>query len=371
MGYQVSRSGKQTWRLIFQKGQKEKRNIAKDSREAKELGFSTEFTYEEAKARADQLRDEKWVLEHAEKESKSKALFHRYQKLRSAFLTDKDADEFERIYIPEKRIAKPHWHTMQSIIVAVGIHPSYWYQQSSVIFQEFTKRKYSPNYCKKLLRYLNMWGYFLCVKQNKAWKDVENTSVFWKRKIADAYEKRIQRTSMESEPISPELLEEKRLKLSRENYNWIFISIQFGLRPREVDNLLSANVGLWKIEVSPEFGYVLHVFQQKLYERGIPREKCWKFVPTVLQGQIKAIGIIKSKNFKRPIGKQGKLFRDVFGRGFTAYGGRKNFVDMLRDQGYDLETVSRWAGHRSVRTTERDYSKSTKVFYRPPIKKAS
>jgi integrase len=165
------------------------------------------------------------------------------------------------------------------------------------------------------------------------------------------------------------MLRDVRLKIKKEHYNWIYISVAFGLRPREVENLRLKNDNLWRIQHDSEFKYVLHVFQEKLYERGITKEKCWKYIPCVMEEQIKVIEIIQNTEFKKPIGAGAKGFRHIFGGGFTAYGGRKNFVDMLRDLGYDLETVSKWAGHLSVKTTEASYSKNTGVFYRPPVNK--
>jgi len=366
MPYYVYKSGK-NWDLKFQQGKLNRYHVPKDSNEAKLAGFNSEMTYLEAYERAKQLQAETWIEEQARKEKKSRDVIEKYQKLKIAYLNHGEVQEFERIYLPEKKIRQPHWHTMKSIIINVGIHPSQWYKQSSLLYQEFIRRKYSPNYIKKLLRYLNIWGYFVCEKHNKAWKDVEFPAGSWKRKIADTYESRIKRASFESDPISFELLNDVRTKIKKEHYNWIFISIAFGLRPREVDNLKSLNANLWRIEKNKNFGYVLHIFQEKLYERGVSKEKAWKYIPCIMNEQIEAIELIKSKAFKKPIGAGAKGFRSIFGYGFTAYGGRKNFVDMLRNQGYDLETVSKWAGHLTVKTTEQSYSRNIGVFYRPPV----
>ena len=162
-------------------------------------------------------------------------------------------------------------------------------------------------------------------------------------------------------------MEAAKSKLKLEHYNWLLISTWFGLRPREVNNLLSDGIGFFEINPHEEHGFVLHIFQEKLYERGTSREKCWKLIPTYFLRQREVIEIIRSKKFKQPIAK---IIKKCFGEHYTAYGGRKNFVDMLRSHGFELEVASRWMGHLSVKTTEKSYSKVDALIYRPPEKLA-
>jgi integrase len=212
-----------------------------------------------------------------------------------------------------------------------------------------------------------MWGYFICAKQARAWRDIEPPDAFWIRKLEEACELRKGRIHDRSVSLTPTALENAKNKLETNHYNWLYVSVWFGLRPREINNLLKDNENLWYIDKDPKFGFILAVFQQKLYERGVAKEKCWKYIPTVFKEQKKAIILLLSKELKQPLAL---YLRRVFGDRVTAYGGRQNFVGFLRDSGYDLETTSKWMGHLSVKTTEKDYSRNTGVFYRPPVKKS-
>jgi len=362
MGYTIQKSG-HTYRILWQLGKRERRNVPKDSREAAELGFRPDMTATEAKKRAQQLSSERWAELHAKRAATTAAILQKYKKMRGAFLTDDDAEEFERAYLTEKNIARPHWNTMQRIIVDCATHPSQWYRLSSVIYSQFMKHRYSPAYCKKLLRYLNMWGYFICERQGKAWKDIETPPSKWARKIRDAFEKRIGCSGFRSLPLTPEKLAEAKSKMIPEHYKWLFISLWFGLRPREVDNLRKASVGVWRIDTTDSrFVAVLCIFQEKLYERGIQREDCWKYIPCCEPEQSEALKIIQAGEFKAPLNTRMKA---VIGERYTRYAGRQGFHELMRrGRGYDLEDVSKWLGHLTTATTQRSYPEIPKASFR-------
>jgi hypothetical protein len=368
MPYYAEKSGK-TWRLTWRLGKTESRSVNKKSDEARTAGFSPEMTYEQAKERAKQLQAEEWVKVDARKHARTKAITEKYKKLRSAFLTDADAEEFETTYLVEHKIQKTHWNTMQKIIVGCEMHPTAWFKRKSRLYAEFEKLHFSSNYAKKLLRYLNIWGYFLCEKQGRAFLKVPGLDGSWKNRL-EAH----RRTTGSSLPLSPELLKEKKDEIENPaHYNWLFISVWFGLRPREINNLKKPNPKLWYLRPNKEFGWVLSIFQEKLHERGVPESYCWKHIPTVFQEQRRVIEIIEKGSFEYPWGRGGKFMHNTFGRGFTHYAGRNNFSGMLRDAGYDRETRRHWMGHLSIKTTE-DYDRKTElenVFYTPPAPKKS
>ncbi len=360
MGYYVFKSGK-TWVLQWQQGKKDHRHINKKSEEAQMMGFRPELTYEQAKTRAKQLQAEEWVKEEAKKRARSKEITEKYRQLRSAFLTNEDAEEFEQKYLLEHKIQTSHWNTMQKIIIGVEIHPSEWFDQKNKLYAEFRKLNCSANYAKKLLRYLNIWGYFLCKKQNRAWMKVPGLDGAWRNKLEDK-----RRPGGPSKPLSPAQLEDKKKEMKEEHYKWLYLSVWFGLRPEEVDSLKAARGEFWDLQKNSELGWVLHVFQTKLFKRGVPKDDCWKFIPAVFPEQNRAIEYILEGRFARPTGEGGKFMRKLFGEGYTHYAGRNNFSGMLRDCGYDPETRRHWMGHLSVTTTER-YDRKTqrgKVFYR-------
>lgn len=367
MGFQVQKTGN-TYRLTYQDLKTARRNISKKSREAMAAGFRPDMTYEQARERVNQLRSQAALQREIGKEIRQRAKLEKGKLYRTAYLTDSDAAEFWEKWGTKKRMNPSHWTAVQKAIATVAIDPSDWFELSHKFYEHFVASGYSPAYVKKIKQYLNLYGYFYTKKYNKPWKDLDRPDGHWKSKMAGKYSSRIGgREDGSSEPISPELLESKRAQLTEHEYNWILISVWFGLRPEEVDQLLNDDPNLWKYE-----GGYLRVFQTKLQKRGVPISKCWKFIPTSLFPQQKAaLEVIRSKNFKRPVGKTGKKFREVFGKGYSAYGGRNNFVPMLRAEGYDKETCSEWMGHLSIKTTEKFYEGPKKPFYRPPVKKVA
>lgn len=361
MPYYVLKSG-DTWRLTWQEGKRIMRHVSKDSTEARQAGFRTEMTIDQAKSRAKQLQSENWVKREADKQARSKALLEKYRKLRGAFLTDSDAEEFEKNWLKEKNIRRSHWHTMQRILVDCATHPSEWYKRSSVLYEQFVKHRYSPAYCKKLLRYLNIWGYFLCERQNRAWKDVEAPAPSWSKKIRDAYEKRIGKSSFKSQPLTPALLDDAKPKLDRQHFNWLFLSLWFGLRPREVNNLRRDDASLWYIDTGDARFTVLAVFQEKLYERGIRKEDCWKYIPIVEPEQMEGLKIVRSGEFRAPLNKN---IQRIFAGQYTRYAGRQGFHDLMRRQrGHELEDVSKWYGHLTLSTTQRQYPDQPRASFK-------
>jgi hypothetical protein len=199
-----------------EKGNKNRRHISKNSDEFKKLGFNREMTRDEARGRAEQLRAELWVELQAKREARSKAVLEKYSKFRSAYLTDEDALEFEQKFLSEFKIQRPHWNTMQVIIVEVGIHPSEWFTEKSKLYDQLRKLRCSPNYAKKLLRYLNLWGYFLCKKQQRAWMKVSGMDGTWRNRL-EANRKE----GGQSKPLSPSYLENKRGDMKEEHYKVI------------------------------------------------------------------------------------------------------------------------------------------------------
>jgi hypothetical protein len=367
MPYYVQKSGKKSWRIKFQEGKSVSRNVPKLSHEAKIVGFRQEWSFDEARSHAIALQARDWVKEEARRQNVSKAILERYKRYRSAFLSDENAEEFEQTYLSEYKIKRAHWNTMQKIIVGVELHPSEWFEKKSKLYAQFKRLRFSPNYARKLLRYLNLWGYFLCKKEGKAWMKVPGLDGVWVNRLEDG-----RKPGGPSKPLSPSLLTSKAKEIPTISYNWLYLSVWFGLRPEEVDQLRKPNEKLWRLTKDEEFTWVLSVFQTKLHKRGVPIENCWKHLPCVFNEQVRGIEIIRSGEFKKPVGEGGKFMTVTFGTGFSYYAGRNNFSGLLRDAGYDLETRKHWLGHLSISTTEA-YDRKTmknKVFYRSPRKAA-
>lgn len=367
MGYFIQKSGKKSWQLIWRYGRERARNIQKGSHEALRLGFHKDLTFEQARALSRRLRAEDRVKRRTrDREARAYEQQEWRAQVRSAFLTDEDAELFEQLYLEENKIRPAHWSTMQKIIVGTEIHPSEWFERKSRVYEQFLKLRCSYGYAKKLLRYLNLWGYFVCKKHMRAWLPVPGMDGNWRNRLEAA-----RRPGGASLPLSPQMLEDKKAAMTKEHYRWLFVSVWFGLRPEEVDALNKSNEERWYITENPEFGYVLSVFQKKLYDRGVLPEDCWKHIPTVFKEQRTAIEYIKEGALVRPRGAGGKFMRTHFGPGYSHYAGRNYFSGLLREAGYDLETRKHWLGHLSIKTTEA-YDRKTQrgnVFYRVPVKK--
>lgn len=348
MPYYVCREGKSSWRLMHRQGAL-RRTVPKTSTEALEAGFQRGFGLEEAQGRAKQLKAEAWVKRHAERAHRESQLANKVRSLRNAFLREEDVLEFERLYLKEKRIRPTHWRTAQRIIYATETHPSEWFERPSLIYDLVVKRGYSRTYAQKLRRILNLWGYFLCKKQGRAWKDLEPPAIYWKVRLVDIKRhKSVTLGALES-AVLPE--EERR---------WVERCFWFGLRPQECD-LLATDPSKWAVVKAEGYEW-LEVLQVKLLERGVPEEKAWKRIPVWTAEQKRIVGEL-GLPAKRPTVF---AFKSAFA-GLTPYGLRQGFSDWLREQPeIDLERRSAYLGHLSTRTTEQSYTDKTKRL--PPKK---
>ena len=155
--------------------------------------------------------------------------------------------------------------------------------------------------------------------------------------------------------ITPAQLDSVKKLLSVVNYNWLFISAWFGLRPLEIDNL--KNEGMWRLEENMRGMIVLWVCQAKIF--ALPPEERWKSIPPLFSEQKTALEILVSGKFRRPIPK---TMRNRFGEGVTLYGGRKGFSDLMLSLGQKLENISVWMGHSTLKRTWASY-KDRKRFH--------
>ena len=158
-----------------------------------------------------------------------------------------------------------------------------------------------------------------------------------------------------SRPLSPIQLDSVSGKLNRRNFNWLYLSVWFGLRPMEVDHLKHAE--FWRIEVLPAGRKVLWVYQTKII--ALPPEDRWKPIPILFEQQEFGLRIIESRNFRRPIMK---TMRRHFGRGTCLYAGRKGFSDLMLSKGHSLTNISIWMGHSTLDRTWRSY-KQRRVYH--------
>jgi integrase len=156
-----------------------------------------------------------------------------------------------------------------------------------------------------------------------------------------------------SGPISPVALELKKGIIRTELYNWIYLSVWFGLRPKEVDNLHEEN--FWRVEKLWNGRRVLWVYQTKVI--ALPEEDRWKPIPILYAQQEEGLNILNTNNFKRP---WAKTVRFHFGKDVTLYGGRKGFTDLMLAKGHTIENISIWMGHSTINRTWKSYKNRRK-----------
>jgi tyrosyl-tRNA synthetase len=123
----------------------------------------------------------------------------------------------------------------------------------------------------------------------------------------------------------------------------------------EVDNLKLGDRA-WYL-AQQEGHTVFACYQWKLVS--VPREKRWKFIPVLFAEQERAIEIIRSGNFKRPLPK---FIKKHLAKNANTYGGRKGFESLMRSKGRTFTEAQAWLGHASIETTWKSYRDQKKVF---------
>lgn len=330
-------------------------------------GFNSNMNVDQAKEVARSLNAQAEVKRWSETKVKIRERLEKENTIESAFLPQVLVEEFEQKIlfakiargsndVKFKNKVESHWRTVKKIIREVALPPKEWNESDFLFFNLFVERQMSPSYVQKVLRLLNEWGFFLSRREEKPFLPIPAPRGAQAQRIADAYfDKTPNGEGQASDPLTPEMLEKQKSHLLEENYNWLFLSVWFGLRPFEIDGLKNSNN--WKLDNNGRRA-LLRVYQPKLIT--VPRADRWKVIPVKYPQQERAVSIIKTGQFRRPIYK---VMHRWFGEGVTLYGGRKNFTDMMLDKNEKLEQISLWLGHRNIDRTWRDYKDRQKTDY--------
>lgn len=372
MPYQIRKhftrkDGTESWRIIWETTKDDKRTQRHvPKKEWLAIGFSTSMTIDEAKARAKQLNSAAWLKRQERIRQEISLRLVKEDKIESAFLPEPFVQQFEHEVlfkrfgrgdhkIVERKKLTSHWRAVRRLIRKVNLSPSDWADQPETLYNYFREIKASPSYTQKLIRMMNLWGYFLSKKTAQPFLPLENPRGYEKEQIADAFYDK-DHSSKISEPITPQQLESAKSRLSLEHYNWLYISVWFGLRPNEIQQLAMPDT--WKVEHTPDIK-ILHVYQSKL--RSVSRDRRWKVLPILYNEQESALKIIQSGQFKKPLAK---TVRKWVNPKATTYGGRKGFTDLMLGFGQQFEHISLWLGHTSIETTWRKYKDKLRVHYK-------
>jgi hypothetical protein len=247
------------------------------------------------------------------------------------------------------------WRAAQKTIVKVGIEPTNWFYHQDYFYDSFCENQYSVGYIQSILGMINLWGHFITRKLCQPFSPIRYPKGYERQRLLEAFYQKKSHHRVPSQSITPEHLAMIEGRINIKNFNWLCISIWFGLRPQEIDQLNQAS--MWKIEILPTGRKILWVFQTKII--ALPPEDRWKPIPIIFDEQHFALKMILDKNFKRPLTK---TIQKHIGPGHDTYGGRKGFVDLMLSKNQSLENISIWMGHSTLGRTWRSY-KNKRVYH--------
>jgi hypothetical protein len=249
------------------------------------------------------------------------------------------------------------WTAAQKLILHLKLDPSEWFDSAFNFYDYFFEKARSLSYISKVLRFTNLWGYFLCRRLGLPFLPVPTPNGYERNRILDAYFRKLDGKRRRSEPITPDQLTQAKRKLKAKHYQWIYLSVWAGLRPLEIDQL--KDKAHYLIKKLSDGTLVLWVYQTKLVS--LPPWERWKLIPLLFPEQNAIPNIIRKGAFERP---NFKVMKKHFGKDTGLYGGRKGFTDLMLERSQSLESISQWMGHSSIERTWKNYKNRRRTHYR-------
>lgn len=369
-------SSKGTWSLYYQtfhENKKSQESVVKLAYE--ELGFRTDMTLDEAKARVKQLNAERKI--DREKIRKSAKRVIELKLIDKTLFPPEHVNAFmERLsdenFGSDEHLQKifSHFNFIQKMLLELKItSPSEYRDESKRIYKYFVKKKVSVNYGARLISLLNRWGKFISKIRGQFFDEVSVPKGRERSAIADAQRTKSGKNSelgvrMPSDPLTPEILQKMKSKVSEEVYRWLYLTVWLGLRPDEADSVVNKkSVKITFDEINKV--NVISIYQSKLMS--ISEDLRWKHIPVIFKEQEKCLDIIETGNIHRP---HPKTIRKHSGSDrITCYGGRKGFVDLCLDRNQEVTDISMWLGHKDSSITMRVYKQRQIVRFNPVDKR--
>lgn len=366
MGFVVKKHSKHNYRLVEESWTP----VRKESTVAREaypaLGFRYDMTLEEARLRASQINrqnqiDSKKIAATSKRISDDKKIDEAFlpEFLTAGFeaeLNETYSDNTERLNNLLKQ-----WVIVKKMISHLALDTQKFYDERAKFHNYYKSKKWSPDYIKKLNRLTNLYGQFVSRKTNQFYKDIPRISSNLKEKIFELREKETGLKTAADPLLWTDLYNSKSTFENRElvfQWNWLFIGLWLGLRPKEIDSLV--NTKSWYVEKDKEKNImVLYVYQSKLV--GLSKDKRWKPIPLYFDEQKEAYKLITNLQFERPLNK---TLKKIFKTKIESYSPRKGFSDLMLGLGFSLEDVSIFLGHADISMTWKHY-KNKKVFTLP------
>lgn len=357
------------WRLIVEDYTHGKRRDIYPRREDyARYGLDAADSYERAKEKLTVVRAANQVERTLERRAKIEHRLKKEDMKESAWLPRPLYRRFLE-WLQERRVwdnipskTESHLRAMRKLILDVNVDPSEWPERPEKIYRWFLKNKLSLSYLDKVLPLLNEYGYYYCRELKKPFVPVNTPRGDVARRIDDANHEDRDGSQSASLPMDPLAHLPKLEPLGDARMRWVRLSLYFGLRPSEVDELEPLNKGrIWEAKKDEHGVWVLHFYQRKLVR--IARERRWKRIPCILKEQADLIQeILHEMPIERPYHYN---LSDALGPGHGLYAGRKGFEKLMRGKGQKNDNVSRWLGHQDIRTTEQHYREAEAVEYDP------
>jgi integrase len=347
------------WRLFlveYENSKRTRRHISVN--EYPRLGLSKDMPIETARDVARSLNARHRIIkEEAIRKSSLINLKDRRRRV-YAVLPKALVEEFEKELVSfqdpgqlKANKALSHWERVKTLLVDLQLTGSDTHSRRDEIYRYFAHAKISFDYARKLVNILNRWTEFLARKAGTFFIPLKAPTGTARERIVDTYFDEKGR-GKESTALTIQMLALAKTRLTASQYNWLALSLWFGLRPSEVDSLTKPE----QFKISVQQGYkVLEIFQKKL--SGIARSRRWKRVPVIFDEQGAALSALP--DIRRPLVKTLKKHLDA---GLTCYGGRKGFTDLMLERGQDFHAISQWLGHQSIDRTWRNYKDKEKLL---------
>jgi hypothetical protein len=355
MGYYVRKTRSGGWRLqliSYAKGTIRTQNIP--PHRLAEHDFTPSMSIEEASKLKEAKNKAIDARRHAQKRENITRRLETETAIIGAAFPLELLREFETDVLRPGTKTKYTWLITKRMLAAVNTDPLHWAERSHKFYEYCITESYSYSYFQKLVAHANEWGKFVCKRRGLFWDPIPLPTGHYRDRIQTAHEKKGKPT--ESDPLTPEELESKRSELLPKQYNWLKISIWFGLRPYEIERLHEPpGPKTWSITTIAGVP-VLKVYQTKLV--GAKTEKRTKVIPCLEPEQREALELVRARDHERPLAKTLKRvfanFRKQFG--VKLYAGRKGFIAlMVGRRGHKFQNVSAWLGHQTMDRTYRDY----------------
>ncbi|MBI3336141.1 hypothetical protein HYZ98_01070 [Candidatus Peregrinibacteria bacterium] len=128
------------------------------------------------------------------------------------------------------------WKAAQKMIRTLQIEPSEWFYHIHDVYDYFCNQQLSLSYSQGILKFANLWGFFISRKLVRPFLPVPVPKGYERQRILEAFYQKAKGRRRPSLPLAPEQLAKAAGKLNQANFNWLFLSVWFGLRPQEVDH---------------------------------------------------------------------------------------------------------------------------------------